>query len=206
MATKTPKTTKPAVGSGRLPGVLDGTETHSQALARLVTHSTGASNTIQQYAKTSDNLNPVDLMVELRRVGDEAVAGNLGRFEHLLATQALTLDLMFHNLAQRAGRQHDIKNLEALMRLALKAQTQARATIETLATVKNPVPYIRQANIAHGHQQVNNGSAPRAGKRKTAPNKLMETHHERLDRSTPATPGRADQALEAVAAGHGAED
>jgi hypothetical protein len=36
--------------------------------------------------------------------------------------------------------------------LALKAQSQCRATLETLAAIKNPQPvaFVRQANIAHG--------------------------------------------------------
>jgi len=44
------------------------------------------------------------------------------------------------------------------MRLALRAQSQCRATLETLAVIKNPttVAYVRQANIANGPQQVNN--------------------------------------------------
>ena len=43
------------------------------------------------------------------------------------------------------------------MRLALKAQAQCRATVETLAEIKNPPTlFARQANIAHGPQQVNN--------------------------------------------------
>ena len=45
------------------------------------------------------------------------------------------------------------------MRLALKAQAQARSTAEALALLKNPMPYIRQANIANGPQQVNNCGA-----------------------------------------------
>jgi hypothetical protein len=37
------------------------------------------------------------------------------------------------------------------MHLALKAQGQCRATLETLATIKSPPMVIaRQANIAHG--------------------------------------------------------
>jgi hypothetical protein len=49
------------------------------------------------------------------------------------------------------------------MRLALKAQSQSRATVETLAAIKNPpVVYARQANFAAGHQQVNNGVRHRA--------------------------------------------
>jgi hypothetical protein len=57
------------------------------------------------------------------------------------------------------------------MRLALKAQSQCRATLETAAAMKNsqPVAFVRQANVAHGPQQVNNsaansGEALRAGK------------------------------------------
>ena len=51
---------------------------------------------------------------------------------------------------------------ETYVRLALKAQAQCRATLETLATIKNPpVVYARQANIAAGRQQVNNGPGSR---------------------------------------------
>ena len=47
------------------------------------------------------------------------------------------------------------------LRLALKAQAQSRATAEALAAIKQgPVVIARQANIAHGPQQVNNGPAP----------------------------------------------
>jgi hypothetical protein len=43
------------------------------------------------------------------------------------------------------------------MRLALKAQSQCRATLEALANIKNPpVVIARQANFAAGPQQVNN--------------------------------------------------
>ena len=49
---------------------------------------------------------------------------------------------------------------ETYLRLALKAQAQCRTTWESLAEIKNPraVAFVRQANIAHGPQQVNNGT------------------------------------------------
>lgn len=49
--------------------------------------------------------------------------------------------------------------------MALKAQAQCRATLETLAEIKNPQPtaFLRQANIAYGPQQVNNGVRAGAG-------------------------------------------
>ena len=50
-----------------------------------------------------------------------------------------------------------IEATERYMRLALKAQGQCRATLETLAAIKNPpVVFARQANFANGPQQVNN--------------------------------------------------
>lgn len=207
MAAKIPRKALPAKTGGRLPGVLDGTETESEGLARLITHSAGATTTVQQYARVSERLDTLDLMRELRRVGDQAVDGDLSRFEHMLATQALSLDVLFHDLVQRAGRQGDLRSQEVLMRLALKAQSQTRATIETLAAVKNPVPYIGQANIAHGHQQINNGpGGSRAKKRKSAPNKVLETSDERLECRATTAAGRIDPALETVGAGHGAAD
>lgn len=58
-----------------------------------------------------------------------------------------------------------VPGFEINMRMALRAQNQARATAETLAAVKNPtVVFARQANIAHGPQQVNN-TLPRAASR-----------------------------------------
>lgn len=41
---------------------------------------------------------------------------------------------------------------DTYLRLALKAQAQCRATLQTLAEIKNPRPvaFVKQANIAHG--------------------------------------------------------
>ncbi len=113
------------------------------------------------YSCFHDQIELGDVLVEMRKAGDEAVKGDLGRVERMLMNQALTLDTIFNNLAERASRQEYIKNMDTYLRLALKAQSQARATAETLSIVKNPMPYIKQANIAQGHQQVNN--APRTG-------------------------------------------
>ena len=205
MTSKTPKPRKPSAASSAVEVILDGAETKSEKLARLVTNSSGAASTVQQYARAGDGLDTLDLLAELRKAGDEAVAGDLGRYERMLASQALTLDSMFHHLAERAGRQQMLPSMEMLLRMALKAQSQARATVEALAAIKNPMPFIRQANIAHGHQQVNNGS--RAEKYETAPNRLLEVQHgERLEHGAQAAAGRADQALAAVGALDRTED
>ncbi|CAM5787193.1 hypothetical protein ACFOHU_07630 [Ottowia pentelensis] len=208
MAAKTRKTQKSCAEPTPIRDLLKGAKTPSQQLARLVTQSSGAASTVKRYTETDNTLDSLDLLVELRQAGDEAVAGKLDRYERMLASQALTLDSMFHHLAERAERQQTLPAMETLLRMALKAQSQSRATVEALAVIKNPVPYIRQANIAHGHQQVNNGQGrARAEKPRTAPNKLLEIHDgQRLEHGAQAAAGRADPALAAVGAIDRAQD
>ena len=69
-------------------------------------------------------------------------------------------DAIFNELARRAAlNMAEYPNAtEIYLRLALKAQSQCRATLETLAAIKNPpIVYARQANVTTGPQQVNNG-------------------------------------------------
>ena len=180
----------------------------SEKLAALATDGALTAITLQAYAGGGKELGVTELLAAMRKAGDETVAGELGRFERVLTNQFLTLDALFNNLAQRSGRQDSFKGIEVLMRLALKAQAQARATAETLALIKNPMPYIRQANIANGHQQVNNtyanpplhtGIQSGAGNSESGQNKLLEADHgQRLDIGAQAAASRANQKLETV--------
>lgn len=89
-------------------------------------------------------------------------AGDLRGAESMLTAQAAALNSIFTELARRASLNMGeyLGATETYMKLALRAQNQARMTLETLATIKNPpVVFAKQANIAHGHQQVNNGDA-----------------------------------------------
>lgn len=139
-------------------------------------------------------------------------SGNLGEAEKTLVAQANTLDAIFNELARRAALNMSeyLGAAETYLRLALKAQSQCRATLETLAEIKNPMTgaYVRQANIAAGHQQVNNGTpqageASRARENENPSNKLLEaTHGERLDRATPSEAGTAHSQVEAVGTIH----
>jgi hypothetical protein len=100
---------------------------------------------------------------------------------------------MFTQLAHQASTMTFVDQIDRFTRLALKAQGQCRATLETLAAIKNPpTVFARQANIAHGHQQVNNGiPLARAGNQESEPNELLEAHVERLDDgAAPAASGR----------------
>ncbi len=61
------------------------------------------------------------------------------------------------------------------------------------------MPYIKQANIANGPQQVNNGTPASAGKNQSPPNELLEHQHgNTLDIGAQAAEGRANKKLETV--------
>ena len=128
----------------------------------------------------------MDLTSTLERIEEAArrvSAGDLSHAEAVLTAQTVTLNAMFANLACRATETKNADLFERYLRLAFKAQSQCRATVETLAVLKNPPVFTRQANIA-SQQVVNNGTmvtASRAGNSETAQNKLLEAHGERLD-------------------------
>jgi len=136
----------------------------------------------------------------------------LGSAEDMLTAQAAALNAIFLELARRSGVNMGeyIQAAETYMRLALKAQAQCRATLETLANIKNPpVIYARQANIANGPQQVNNGmlgTSP-ASNQPSPPNELLETEHgKRLEPGAPGAAIGSDPALEPLGTIDGSTD
>lgn len=86
---------------------------------------------------------------------------SLARCEAMLMAQAHTLDAVANNLLRRAQGAQLMPQLETYAHLGLKAQAQCRATVSALADLKRPrqTAFVKQANIAHGPQQVNNGTA-----------------------------------------------
>jgi hypothetical protein len=103
----------------------------------------------------------------LRRTVTAVNRGDLRCAETMLVGQAGALNVIFAELARRAALNMGEypEAFERYMRLALKAQGQCRATLETLAAIKNPPVFARQANINHGgQQQVNNLPAPETAK------------------------------------------
>lgn len=172
-----------------------------------------AANTIASILPTDAPLDIPALTSALSEQGRKAITGDLSRAEAMLMAQAHTLNAIFTALTRRAVAQEYLNQYETYMRLALKAQTQCRATLETLAAIKNPAPvtFVRQANVAHGPQQVNNGGQPaeisRVRETENPPNKLLEQQHgERLDGGAAQAAVGADPAMAAVEAVHGADN
>ena len=168
-----------------------------------------AANAVTAVKFSTSSFGDVDLTECLNALMGSTKAvnkGDLGAAEALLAAQAITLNTIFTNLAHRAhlnqGRYLDAA--ERYMRLALKAQGQCRATLETLAAIKNPpTVFANQANIANGPQQVNNNVTPaRAENHEILPNKVLEAHGNGLDVGTADSTCAGDQALAPVGTCH----
>src|SRR6202041_2450779 len=132
-------------------------------------------------------------------------SGNLAGLEETLTAQAVALDAIFNEMARRASANMGeyLSPTETYLRLGLKAQAQCRATLQTLFEMKNPQPvaFVKQANIANGPQQVNNGVTtqprPHAGISTNPSNELLELSHEqRLDTGTAGAAGGAHPQLE----------
>lgn len=149
------------------------------------------------------------LVQELSDQVEAVNGGNLRRTEGMLISQAHTLDELFNSLARRSHRNMEaghIQSAETYLRLALKAQTQCRATLETLATVKNPPVFAKQANFANGPQQVNNGVPAHAAPafthgeegKKPEIKKLESRDGQWLDTRATGAAGRADQVMATV--------
>ena len=136
--------------------------------------------------------------------------GDLFVLEDMLVSQAMALQTIFTSLARCAANQPHLRQYETFLGMALKAQGQSRATISALVDLKYPrqATFVKQANIAHGPQQVNNGGAAgvdtahSAHEKETEPaqNKLLEADHKqlgkRMDTRTAQAAERSYQAVE----------
>jgi hypothetical protein len=195
MASKAkPTTEKPKAGAAVLIIEPLPNESRSRALARTVLQPSVANGmtlrrVLRRELGDSSDLTLEDLTHELAAQCAEVSKGNLARPEAMLMAQAHTLDALFGDLTRLAyNNLNSFDVADRLYRLAFKAQSQARATVETLAAMKNPpMVFAKQANLTSGPQQINNGLAreiPAA-----VPNKLLEqTNDDRLD---PITAGNS---------------
>lgn len=176
-----------------------------------------------------DTLDLTEIVAALYRETEKTQANDLSGVEARLTAQAATLDALFLRLLTRAtgNMGQFLKAGEIYMRLALRAQAQSRATMETLALVKNPPVFARQANIATTQQVTNNtqnvavvGQSDLAGTRVEAGaprvrgtlqgrrDKLLDAGRnvKRLDTGAPAQAINSDTAVVPLAPLHRAEN
>ncbi len=132
---------------------------HAELLAILP--SINAAAVIADYGESFGELSVAELANGLSHMLDKFNNGCMDSCEAMLLSQAHALQSIFVNLSRRAAIAENLARKETWLRLAFKAQNQCRSTLQTLATVqKPPVVFAKQANIAQGHQQVNNANSP----------------------------------------------
>lgn len=149
------------------------------------------------------HLDRTECFAQVLRNAQVTASGDRKSQQSILAAQVVSTNAIYTDLAilARNNLEKGLEVFERLMRLALKAQSNCRATAETLALMQNPpTVFAKQANISNGPQQVNNGIPPpdrvaRAKKSDSLPNKLLESHGEKLDRGTPSAAGHGDTQL-----------
>ena len=99
----------------------------------------------------------MDAAAVIEQRAAEAMKGDLSFASATLASQAMTCDLMFSEFARRAAEQVG-KNIDAAdryARLAMKAQSNCRTTLETLAKIHQPrVQTVRHVHVNAGGQAV----------------------------------------------------
>jgi hypothetical protein len=179
-------------------------ESADKAVVRAMSMpETQAALTIRQWQDPtlSENLGINETIAELKEQTKALKAGSMDRAEAMLISQAQTLDELFHSLARKAHRQDHVSNYDSFLKLAFKAQNQCRMTLESLSNIKNPpVVYAKQANIAHGPQQVNNGAMDtRANDNQNQQNELLTvSHDETLDGRRKGEAIGGNQAMETL--------
>ncbi|MBT8621980.1 hypothetical protein [Polynucleobacter paneuropaeus] len=143
-----------------------------------------------------DDFNFPSTIKTLEKTIQQITSGDLSKIEEMYISQAMALEVMFTSLARRAKAQEKLLQYETHMRFALKAQNQCRATLQALVQLKQPsnTTFVKQANIAQGHQQVNN----LAEKNITPQNELLKGSYAQLDTGTTPTPTGIDTTLEAL--------
>lgn len=173
--------------------------------AKLITSAELAAYRVigmMQPKNLADEIDTPTLLATLRDQAAAVQTGDLAHAEAMLINQASSLQALFVRLTERAMEQGHMPNLEGFMRMALRAQSQCRATLETLATIKNPpIVYAKQANVTTGPQQVNNGipASTRAREIETEQSQLSGGTHELLpDTRASGLESRVNPALETL--------
>jgi hypothetical protein len=199
--TDTPKYPRKTVFCKSGPSV----DEQGRSYAKLITSAEFAAHRVvalMQPSKIAEDIDIPTLVEILREQAAAAQSGDLAHTEAMLMNQASALQSVFVRLSERAMEQSQMPNLEGFMRLALRAQSQCRTTLEALAAIKNPpIIYARQANVTTGPQQINNGAEPllHAREIESAQNQLSGEEHElRTHSRAQSETSRVDPALEAL--------
>ncbi len=165
-------------------------------------------------AINGEKVTHIDATLALEQTVAAVREGDLTDLEAMLTAQAVALQGVFVAMITRAKKVGTAESLGVLGGLALRAQAQSRATIDSIVNLKHPRQaafFAKQLNVAAdgGQQQVVNGApASRAPAHEDfprteldAPQKALEDHGSTiLDSGTALATGRNRATAETVAA------
>jgi hypothetical protein len=110
----------------------------------------------------------------VRERAEKVVKGDTSEMETTLVGNIAALDAIFGTMAVYAQahlKANKLPQFEMLMRVAFRAQSQLRTSIDSLAELKNPKPiFAKTLNVANGNQQVNSTTGPQQVNNGPAPN------------------------------------
>ncbi len=124
-------------------------------MSQIATSSEFAASAV--FASWGPTVDTSALMAELTAQAKALEQGDASQLRSMMLHQAVGLQMMQAELARQAAAQTSLGAKQALMNLALKAQSAGRQTIQVLLDSLKPgsVSIIHQANVAHT-QQINN--------------------------------------------------
>ena len=206
----TNKTSTAKPNANQIAPVKKSEQTDNERYAKIsLTASTMSAVLTDAFTK---KLFPNSEIVDVASVLSEKITdiqnGDMKPIEAMLIAQAQALQTMFVSLGREAVGKTQLNQYTAFMNLALKAQSQSRATIQALIELKYPkqATFVKQANIANGHQQVNNGTNTHAHAKEkdNQPNELLEVNNGSTTMDTRATQTTIpqDKTMATVAAQH----
>jgi len=174
-------------------------QSKDEAIAEKLLKPSSLSSALIESFKGNVQGESIDFVLALGILEKEVLklqGGDLSKIEEMLLSQAVALEMIFTSLARTAKAQEQLLQYETHMRFALKAQNQSRATLQALIQLKQPsqTTFVRQANIAQGHQQVNN----LAEKITNPQNELLGAESAKLDTGATPTAKGVNTTLEAV--------
>jgi hypothetical protein len=188
-------------------------EERGRKYAKLVTSPELAAfrvmNAAEQNSGIEKNIDVPTLMETLRDQVNAVSNQDLAQAEGMLLNQATALQSLFARLTEKAFSSEHLSQFNDFMRVALRAQNQCRATLETLSAIRNPpIVYARQANVTTGPQQINNGGpSSHAREIQNPPIQLSAEDNElRTDIRTSAVTSRINKEVEAMGEIHRPQD
>ena len=152
----------------------------------------------------ADDIDILECRHQVAKRVEQVKDGNTLHVVALLMAQALALNSIFTKLAYKAAgvdERGGLHQVETYLRLALKAQSQSRVTLEAVLAAENPpVRFAQQTNVAFGPQQVNNCVPPESSAHEdhseSVRNELLEIDDDaRVDPATTSQASRGNSTV-----------